>query len=53
MRLLGSIPGGMVQIADTALPPGGEMRLGLYRAQRRADEAMERLLAELRGAYGS
>ncbi len=54
MRLVGSIPDGMAPIpGDNALPPCGEMKLGLYRAHRREDEALDMLLSELRCAYGS
>ena len=54
MRMVGSIPEGMVPIAaDNQLPQVGEMKLALYRANRRNDEAVEMLVSELRCAYGS
>lgn len=54
VRMLGSIPDGMVPIAgDNQLPPVGEMKLALYRANRRSDEAVEHLVSELRCAYGA
>ena len=54
VRMLGSIPEGMVPIAgDNQLPSVGEMKLGLYRSSRRADEAVDLLVSELRCAYGS
>jgi DNA-binding transcriptional LysR family regulator len=53
-RLAGSLPDGTEPIAaDNQLPPLGEMKLGIYRAQRRKDEAIDLLAAELRCAYGS
>ncbi len=53
VRMLGSIPDGMAPIAgDNQLPPVGEMKLALYRANRRADEAVDLLVNELRCAYG-
>lgn len=53
VRMLGSIPEGMVPIAgDNQLPSVGEMKLGLYRSSRRADEAVDLLVSELRCAYG-
>ena len=53
VRMLGSIPDGMAPIAgDIQLPPVGEMKLALYRANRRADEAVDLLVNELRCAYG-
>ena len=53
VRMLGSIPEGMAPIAgDNQLPPVGEMKLGLYRANRRSDEAVDMLVSELRCAYG-
>jgi DNA-binding transcriptional LysR family regulator len=53
-RLLGSLPDGTEPIAaDNQLPPLGEMKLGLYRANRRKDEAIDLLVTELRCAYGS
>jgi hypothetical protein len=52
--MVGSIPEGMVPITgDNQLPPVGEMKLGLYRANRRADEAVDLLVSELRCAYGA
>ena len=54
VRMLGSIPEGMVPIAgDNQLPSVGEMKLGLYRANRRSDEAVDLLVSELRCAYGA
>lgn len=54
VRMLGSIPEGMAPIAgDNPLPSVGEMKLGLYRATRRSDEAVDHLVGELRCAYGS
>ncbi len=54
MRMVGSIPEGMVPIAaDNQLPQVGEMKLALYRANRRNDEAVDMLVSELRCAYGS
>ena len=53
-RLAGSIPAGCEVIqGDNQLPPLGEMKLALYRANRTADEATDLLLSELRCAYGS
>ncbi|MDX5401836.1 MAG: LysR family transcriptional regulator [Rhodobacterales bacterium] len=53
-RLAGSIPEGVEPISgDNQLPPLGEMKLALYRANRRNDEAVDMLMAELRCAYGS
>jgi DNA-binding transcriptional LysR family regulator len=53
-RLAGSLPDGTEPISgDNQLPPLGQMRLALYRANRRKDEAMDLLLQELRCAYGS
>ena len=53
-RMAGSIPAGTeVILGDNQLPPLGEMKLALYRANRPADEATELLLAELRCVYGS
>lgn len=52
-RMAGSIPEGTEVIAgDNQLPALGEMKLGLYRANRRNDEAVEMLMSELRCAYG-
>ena len=54
VRMEGSIPEGMVPIAgDNQLPAVGQMKLALYRANRRADEAVDLLVQELRCAYGS
>lgn len=54
VRMVGSIPEGMVPIAgENQLPPVGEMKLGLYRAGRRNDEAVDLLVSELRCAYGA
>ncbi|MDM7932836.1 LysR family transcriptional regulator [Tabrizicola sp.] len=51
-RMAGSIPDGTCVIAtENQLPPLGEMKLALYRADRRKDEAMDMLMAELRCAY--
>lgn len=51
-RMAGTIPAGTVAlVADNQLPPLGEMKLALYRANRRKDEAMDMLMAELRCAY--
>jgi DNA-binding transcriptional LysR family regulator len=53
-RMTGSLPDGIEVIgAENQLPPLGEMRLALYRATRRRDEAMDLLATELRCAYGS
>lgn len=53
VRMQGSISEGMAPIAgDNQLPPVGEMKLGLYRANRRNDEAVDLLVSELRCAYG-
>lgn len=52
-RMAGNIPAGTAVIApDGQLPALGEMKLALYRANRRKDEAMDMLMAELRCAYG-
>jgi hypothetical protein len=54
VRMVGSIPEEMEPIAaDNQLPQVGEMKLALYRANRRSDEAVEMLISELRCAYGS
>ena len=54
VRMVGSIPEGMAPIAgENQLPPVGEMKLGLYRASRRNDEAIDLLVNELRCAYGA
>ncbi len=51
-RMAGSIPEGTAVIdGDNQLPPLGEMKLALYRADRRKDDAMDMLMAELRCAY--
>lgn len=53
VRMAGSIPEGMGPIGtENQLPPVGEMKLALYRAARRKDEAVDMLLSELRCAYG-
>lgn len=53
VRMVGSIPDGMGPLAgDNLLPPVGEMKLALYRANRRDDEAVDLLMSELRCAYG-
>lgn len=52
MRMVGSIPEGTeVILTDNQLPSAGEMKLALYSAGRRKDEAIDMLLAELRCAY--
>ena len=54
VRMQGSIPEGMGPIAgENQLPPVGEMKLALYRANRRSDEAVDHLMSELRCAYGA
>ena len=54
VRMLGSIPEGTVPIAgDNQLPSVGDMKLAVYRNNRRNDEAVELLLSELRCAYGA
>lgn len=54
VRMIGSIPEGMIPITgDNQLPPVGEMQLGLYRNDRRSDEAVDYLVSELRCAYGA
>jgi DNA-binding transcriptional LysR family regulator len=54
VRMVGSIPEGMGAIAvDSQLPSVGEMKLALYRNNRRSDEAVDLLISELRCAYGS
>jgi DNA-binding transcriptional LysR family regulator len=54
VRMVGSIPEGMTPVAgDNQLPSVGEMKLALYRANRRKDEAMDLLVSELRCAYGA
>lgn len=53
VRMEGGIPEGCAPITgDNALPRLGEMKIGLYRNQRRKDEVMDLLLSELRCAYG-
>jgi hypothetical protein len=53
-RMAGSIPEGCEVIqGDNQLPPLGEMKLALYWTNRKADEATDLLLSELRCAYGS
>lgn len=53
VRMEGGVPEGCAPIpGDNALPKLGEMKIGLYRNQRRRDEVMELLLSELRCAYG-
>jgi DNA-binding transcriptional LysR family regulator len=52
VRMQGGIPEGCAVIpGDNALPRLGEMKIGLYRSQRRKDEVIEMLLSELRCAY--
>ncbi|MGA0539921.1 LysR family transcriptional regulator [Neotabrizicola sp. VNH66] len=54
VRMAGSIPEGVEALSgDNQLPSVGDMKLGLYRANRRKDEAVEMLLSELRAAYGA
>lgn len=54
VRMVGSIPEGLEPIAtDNQLPQVAPMKLALYRANRRSDEAVEMLVSELRCAYGS
>jgi DNA-binding transcriptional LysR family regulator len=54
VRMVGSVPDGMVPITgENQLPPVGEMKLGLYLAPRRRDEALDLLVSELRCSYGS
>jgi DNA-binding transcriptional LysR family regulator len=51
-RMAGSIPDGTAVITgDNQLPVLGDMKLALYLADRRKDEAVEMLMAELRAAY--
>ena len=51
-RMTGSIPEGTeVILGDNQLPPLGQMKLALYIANRRTDEAVELLLSELRCSY--
>jgi DNA-binding transcriptional LysR family regulator len=52
-RMTGSIPDGTEVIAaDNQLPALGEMKLALYSASRRKDEAVDLLMSELRCGYG-
>ena len=54
MRMVGSIPEGLEPIAAAnQLPQVAPMKLALYRANRRSDEAVDLLVSELRCAYGS
>lgn len=54
VRMVGSIPEGTVPIgADNQLPSVGEMKLALYRNNRRNDDAVGLLMSELRLAYGA
>jgi DNA-binding transcriptional LysR family regulator len=54
VRMEGSIPEGMAPITgDNQLPPVGQMKLALYRANRRSDDAVDLLVQELRCAYGA
>ncbi len=54
VRMVGSIPDTFEVISgENMLPPVGDMKLALYRANRRRDEATDLLLAELRMAYGN
>jgi DNA-binding transcriptional LysR family regulator len=54
VRIAGSLPDGTAPIlSDNQLPPLGDTRLALYRADRRRDEAVDYLMSELRCAYGS
>jgi DNA-binding transcriptional LysR family regulator len=54
VRMVGSIPDSMAPImGDNQLPSVGEMKLGLYRSNRRSDEAVDLLVSELRCAYGA
>jgi DNA-binding transcriptional LysR family regulator len=53
-RMVGSIPEGVEVIAgENQLPPLGETKVALYRANRRNDEAAELLISELRCGYGA
>jgi DNA-binding transcriptional LysR family regulator len=53
-RMAGSIPEGVgIITGDNQLPALGEMKLALYRADRRKNEAVDLLLSELRCAYGA
>ena len=54
VRMVGSIPEGMVPIGgENQLPSVGEMKLALYRNDRRSDDAVDLLMSELRLAYGA
>jgi DNA-binding transcriptional LysR family regulator len=54
VRMVGSIPDTFEVISgENMLPPVGDMKLALYRTNRRRDEATDLLMAELRMAYGS
>ena len=51
--MAGSRPVGVQPLTgDNPSPPLGEMKVALYRAGRRNDEAVDMLMAELRCAYG-
>ncbi len=53
-RMAGSIPEGVgIITGDNQLPALGEIKLALYRSDRRKDEAVDLLLSELRCAYGA
>jgi DNA-binding transcriptional LysR family regulator len=53
-RMAGSIPPGTeVILGENQLPPLGEMKLALYRANRQDDEAVAFLMSELRCGYGA
>ena len=54
VRMQGAIPEGVTPITgDNALPVLGQMLITLYRADRRRDEVVDALVAELRCAYSS
>jgi len=54
VRMVGSIPEGMVPIGgENQLPSVGEMKLALYRNDRRSDDSVDLLMSELRLAYGA
>lgn len=54
VRMVGSIPESMVPVGgDNQLPSVGEMKLALYRNNRRSDDAVDLLMSELRLAYGA
>ncbi|MDZ4089190.1 MAG: LysR family transcriptional regulator [Tabrizicola sp.] len=54
VRMASSIPEGMSVIGgENQLPPVGDMKLALYRGNRRSDEALDLLVSELRCAYGA